>query len=150
MPNHRLRRVLHFALEFLGVAAISLALATLTPAGAAEKVVPQSGKLKNAAKSGHQRAVKPAKLKKVSAHPHKSAQKSLATRKTAAKLKPASLKLARDIEPAAPTTTPRPAPVSRPIDPSIPKPSLDDKDPPLQIGKTLYQRNGEIRQLEGQ
>lgn len=39
---------------------------------------------------------------------------------------------------------------SRPVNLSGSSPTLEENDPPLQIGKTLYQRNGEIRQVETQ
>jgi len=150
MLIHRFVCIARIVMKIFVMVAIGLPLVSLAPAGATEKANPQTAKRKSVVKKDHQRVNKAAKQKKTKAHPHKTGQKKGAARNTSAKFVPASLTLAKNIDSAASASTVRAVPLNRPVNPTGSKPSLEETAPPLQIGKTLYQRNGEIRQLESQ
>jgi len=132
------------------LAAIYFTLVMQTMAGAAERTPVQAGRHKAAVKKSHQRVATAVQFKKATPHPRKTAAKTGTGRKTVSKSPPSSLKLSRDIE----STLQEPSQIAsakpKQINQISPKPPQDLSGPPLQIGKTLYQRNGEIRQLESQ
>jgi len=131
---------------FYAVCAIWLALAMPLTADAAEKGVVQTKRHKAVVQNSHQKPAKLLKPRKAAQHPRKSAAKTSTQRKAILKPQSSSLKLSRNIESPA-----QASPQARETNQSIqtkPKPVPNLSDPPLQIGKTLYQRNGEIRQLE--
>jgi hypothetical protein len=132
------------------MAAVCFTLVTLPMAGAAEKSAVQTKRHKVTVKKSPQRVAKAAKFKKTAIHPRKTATKTGPQKKSASKSPSNSLKLSRNIELSKqePPQTVQPKPKQfNQISPKLPQ---DSSEPPLQIGKTLYQRNGEIRQLESQ
>ena len=146
MLIHKGTHAISIAVKILAFAAIVFSLIAQTPVQAAGLTRQQSGKHKSVVKKSHQRTVKLAKQKKNKVRRNKAAQQNGKARKTAARVDSSSLRLTEDIELGPSSPAVRQAPLARPVN----KPHADETDTPLQIGRILYQRNGEIRQLEGQ
>ena len=141
---------IRIAVGILAAATIAFPLMAPTLVEAAENARQQAGKHKSVVKKYHQRVVKGVKLKKTKANRNDAAYKNGTIKKAAVKFDAASLTLAKNIELNPPKAAEHQVPVvTRSANLTSSKPPADETDMPLQIGKTLYQRNGEIRQLEG-
>jgi len=132
------------------MAAVCITLATLPMVHATEKLAVQTNRHKAAVKKGPQRVAKATKLKKTAIHTSRTATKTGAGKKSASKSRSSSLKLSRNIESSKQETPQTVQPKPKQFNQTSPKLPQDLSEPPLQIGKTLYQRNGEIRQMESQ
>lgn len=150
MPIHRPDHAIRIALKILALVAITIPLLSLTPADATEKAAPPTSKHKSIVKKNHLKVSKVPRLKIAKAHPYKTARKNDLARRSAAKFSLARLTLAKNIDSATQKSTARSAPTSVPVNLPGSRLAPEETDPPLQIGKTLYQRNGEIRQVEAQ
>ena len=148
MLIHEVSHSIRINLRLLLVLALMLPLAAITTAEAAEKQVHSAGKHRQVVKKHKQARVKAAQFKRSKTRPNNLANGNRHSVKTTMHHNPGSLKLAKDIG-TVPAGNPEPATApTKAARPTATKPSQYEDGPSLQIGKTLYQRNGEIQLRE--
>lgn len=147
MLIHEVKHSIRINLRRLFAIAFMLPFATVTTADAAEKQAHSASKHRQVVKKHKQAKIKAAQLKRSKTRPNKLAHGSRHAAKTTMH-NTGSLKLAKDIG-TLPETKPEPAVApAKAARLTGTKPSQYEDGPSLQIGKTLYQRNGEIQLRE--
>ncbi|MFA7269544.1 MAG: hypothetical protein WC073_09395 [Sterolibacterium sp.] len=142
MLIHKLQHAMPIIMKTLAALTIAVLLMPLTTAEATEKISSSANKHKRILKKNPHGIVRTARIKKTKVHPKRHNQ----TKKSATRLDTTSLILSKNIGITPTATTFRQPPISQPAKET--KPSPGETDPPLQIGKILYQRNGEIHLSE--
>lgn len=147
MLIRRIKHRIRITTKVLLVIALMLPLAAITPAEAGEtKTTRTAGK--HVVKNHKTTRVKAAKAQRSKVRSKKTGAKTSPPKKAAIHQDAGPLKLASNIgtDPAAGRESSLPA--AKPAKLVSIKPSQNEDVPALQIGKTLYQRNGEVRLRE--